>query len=84
MALPKIRTQFDYLVNEAGLAKARYTLHSLRRGGASLAKQFGATLDDVKRHGTWRSDAVWGYLHNQPTYDSVAKAFKRAARVYFP
>ena len=55
------------------LSPKTYSLHSLRRGGASFChfKQ-GAKLHDVKRHGGWRSDCVRAYLRPPPAHkDSV-------------
>ena len=39
-----------------------YTAHSLRRGGATAAAEGGATLEDIKAHGRWKSDAVRRYV----------------------
>jgi integrase len=39
----------------------RYSLHSLRKGGASLAASRGVPLRQIKQHGRWRSDAVFLY-----------------------
>ena len=76
----RLAREFDQLVRAARLPEAGYTLHSFRRGGASLAKRFGASLEDIKRHGTWRSNAVWEYLHQQPVHDTVTDAFIKAAQ----
>lgn len=39
----------------------KYSLHSLRRGGATLAAQKGVPLRLIKHQGRWRSDTVWIY-----------------------
>lgn len=36
--------------------------HSLRRGGAVAALEAGASLDELRRHGRWKSRAVEAYL----------------------
>ncbi len=36
--------------------------HSLRRGGATAAANAGVSVDDIKAHGRWRSDAVEVYI----------------------
>ena len=41
---------------------SRVTLHTLRHSGATLALGHGATLPEIKDHGTWRSNAVFSYL----------------------
>ena len=52
------------------------TFHDFRRGGASLAFQNGVSLEQIMKHGTWRSDAVWSYLSTAPTLHSpVSLAF---------
>ena len=49
------------MLGEAGLNPAQYTGHSLRRGGATLAFELGASVQDIKRHGDWSSDVVYTY-----------------------
>ncbi|KXZ41045.1 hypothetical protein GPECTOR_907g163 [Gonium pectorale] len=39
-----------------------YAAHSLRRGGATAAANAGISVDDIKSHGRWRSEAVLGYI----------------------
>ena len=62
-----------------GYSPEEYSLHSLRRGGASFCRyQHQAELIDVKRHGGWRSDCVRAYLKPPPRYrDSVHRALSR-------
>ena len=55
------------------------TFHDFRRGGASWAFQNGVPLEQIMKHGTWRSDAVWSYLSSNPTLHSpVSLAFRAA------
>jgi hypothetical protein len=54
---------------------ALYSLHSLRRGGASAAYNAGVAYNDIKRHGQWKSDAFWLYI----TSPCVAKSPVAAA-----
>ena len=47
----------------AGLSPTAYSLHSLRKGGASFAyNQGNAKLNDVMAQGTWKSAAVRTYI----------------------
>jgi hypothetical protein len=39
-----------------------YSLHSLRRGGATVAVKEGVGQLDIKRHGNWSSDTFWQYI----------------------
>ena len=45
--------------------------HAYRRGGARFYFEHGMPLDDIKRQGTWRSDAILLYLRDSvpPTQD---------------
>ena len=47
-----------------------YSLHSCRRGGATMAYRLGADYLSIQRHGTWKSSSFWDYI----TSDSVAKS----------
>lgn len=40
-----------------------YGMHSLRRGGVMAAWQAGVTVEKIKAHGRWQSDAVRAYMH---------------------
>ena len=61
-----------------GLPKT-LTFHDFCRAGASWAFQNGLPLEHIMKHGTWRSDAIWGYLSSSPTLESpVSRAFKSA------
>ena len=52
------------------------TFHAFRRAGASLAFQNGVPLEFIKKHGTWKSDAIHTYLTSTPSFTSpVSLAF---------
>lgn len=46
----------------AGLPPGEFSSHSLRRGGATFLRLCGASIDEVKERGDWRSDCVRQYL----------------------
>ena len=52
------REEFRRALIACDLDPHLYTPHSLRRGGATLLHQTGATMDDIKHQGLWRSEAV--------------------------
>ena len=55
--------QWKEALMSLGCDPQKLSLHSLRRGGASYAYyDHNATLLEVKRHGSWASDAVRAYL----------------------
>ena len=68
------------LISALDLDSSLYSLHSLRRGGASAAYQAGVPFQDIKRHGQWKSDAFWLYI-TAPCVaaSSVAAALATAA-----
>ena len=46
----------------AGLPPANFSTHSLRRGRATFLRLTGASLEQIKEGGDWRSDSVQEYL----------------------
>jgi integrase len=62
------------LVTALGLPPSTYTLHSFRRGGATLAFGAGIPLDLIKGHGTWDSNAVWEYIRTPSDTQSTVPA----------
>ena len=62
-------------LKEAGLSTTAYSLHSLRKGGASFAYNHGkADLNDVMAQGTWKSDAVRTYIKPQDAAPNTVHA----------
>ena len=45
-----------------GLTHCNYTPHSLRRGGATFYAEQGLPLDEIKKLGMWKSEAIQVYL----------------------
>lgn len=60
-----------------GIPPRTYTLHSLRRGGATEAYGGGsASIQEIQQHGQWKSRAVYEYLPSDPRNSSVFKHFR--------
>ena len=57
-----------------------YSLHSLRRGGASAAYTAGADPHHIMQHGGWKSQAFWGYISSHRPGAAVKAALDRATR----
>ena len=75
MSQSLLRSQFNQALQAAGLQHKHYTLHSLRRGGATTAYYAGVPVKDIMIHGTWISDAILLYLKSlPPVASSVVKA----------
>lgn len=53
---------FSIMMTELGYNAKLYSLHSLRRGGATTSYQAGVDYTLIKRQGTWASDALWSYI----------------------
>jgi hypothetical protein len=53
---------FKAMIEAVHLDPSMYSLHSLRRGGATAAYIAGMDMLHVKRHGNWASSAFWGYI----------------------
>jgi hypothetical protein len=71
--------QFNQLIHRLNLPPSTYTLHSLRKGGATLCHSLGVPLDLIKSHGTWSSNTVWTYLNPSSSQKSViANAMSQA------
>jgi integrase len=62
-----LHKKFCHICNLVGVTPHVYSLHSLRRGGATLAFNSGVPVDRIKAHGTWASNTVWTYLTSNPT-----------------
>ena len=60
------------------LDPSRYTFHTFRRSGATLAYNLGIEIEKIKRHGTWKSDSVNSYIVADPTIATgVASTLQR-------
>lgn len=70
---------FNALVQRIGFLAHTFTLHDLRRSGASAAYKAGITFTHIKRHGTWQSDAFWQYITPSAAAASPVPAAMAAA-----
>ena len=60
-----------YVAGMAGLDPVDYSSHSLRRGGTSYLRSVGASIEELKLRGDWKSDAVMLYIQ-QPLEQRIA------------
>ena len=70
--LPLMTDGFDTMLRLALLEVGHpspyaVTAHSMHRGGAPACAVLGASLEDIKTLGNWKSTAVNVYLNNNPT-----------------
>ena len=65
LTVPLARTWLRKLLRALGQSSADWTLHSFRRGACTAAFEGGASLDDLRALGGWKSDAVRCYRPEQ-------------------
>ena len=65
-----LRICFRELLLIIGADPALYSLHSLRRGGASTSHQLGVSALDIQKHGKWKSRAFLDYIMDLHPADS--------------
>lgn len=79
MPMSYVNKMWSLALTALGIQGRQYTLHSLRRGAATEAYSGGvASIDQIKRHGHWTSDAVHAYLPTDPRNSHVFKHFQQA------
>ena len=73
-----LRAHLKSILTDIGLDPNLFSFHSFRRSGATLAYNLDIDVEAIKRHGTWRSDAVYSYIIADPQKASgVANSFKK-------
>ena len=54
------------------------TFHTFRRSATTWAFQNGISLQEIMKHGTWSSDAVWRYIKSVPSSSlQVSRTFQQ-------
>ncbi len=71
LTVSKLRSVFALLCEQIGINPLEFSLHSLRRGGATQAYRQGAQLLDIQRHGAWSSTAFYDYVAPQHSHKST-------------
>ena len=62
LAYDAYQATLKHICGEAGLDPKEFSSHSLRRGGATFLSLIGASIQEIKQRGDWKSDAVFEYL----------------------
>ncbi len=68
LVVSKLRSIFSLLCKKIGIDETKYSIHSLRRGGATHSYEKGANLLDIQRHGAWSSLAFHDYIAPEPDH----------------
>ena len=63
VVLHRMRTLIKWTASGLGMDPRFFAVHSLRAGGASTLFANGASLDEIRRFGRWKSDSFHSYLH---------------------
>ena len=72
-----VRKHLKNILNSLGLDTDIFSFHTFRRSGATLAYNLDVSLESIRRHGTWKSDAVNTYIVDDPhKATGVARAFQ--------
>ena len=62
------------MIGALDLDPTLYSLHSLRRGGATVARKQGLHQEMIKWHGMWSSDSFWAYIMSRGVASSPVAA----------
>ncbi len=77
LTISKLRAIFKLVCQQMSLDPSKYSIHSLRRGGATHAHHQGAQPIDIQRHGAWASQTFWDYVAPMdPTSTTVSSALR--------
>lgn len=81
LPLSYLKRVWSMALRDQGITHKLYTLHSLRRGGATdIYKSGTASIQEIQSHGDWRSDAVYAYLPNDPRNSRIPDIFRDIAQ----
>ncbi len=70
LTVNKFRDTFKWLCQKINIDSTKFSLHSLRRGGATCAHRQGADPMDIQRQGAWASATFWNYVASKPPHES--------------
>lgn len=74
-----LQSALKVMIKALGHDPQQYSLHSLRRGGATASYHSGVDYATIQRHGTWTSDTFWRYI----TTDTINSTLPRKLAATF-
>ncbi len=81
LTIRMLRDYFKVLISGLGLSTEQFSVHSLRRGGATATFRAGAEKIDIQRQGCWAGRTVMDYVSSAvPTDSSITAAFRAAVQ----
>ena len=60
----RVRKALKCINSHLGLKPNFFTFHDFRCSGSTFAYHSHIPIQEIKRHGTWSSDCVWGYMQS--------------------
>ena len=73
----KIRDALKSVLSHLNIPLQGHNFHAFRRSGAIAAFNNNVSIDSIKAHGNWKSEAIWTYLTSAPAAPpAVALAFQ--------
>ena len=64
----RIRKFLARMNTKLGYSSHYFTFHTFRRSGANLAFNSRVPIQQIKSHGTWTSECVWGYIQQDQAF----------------
>ena len=61
-----LRLHLKNILIDLNMDHTKFPFHTFRRSGAILAYNLDINMEEIKRHGTWRSDSVYTYIVADP------------------
>ena len=75
----RVRKSLKQINIHLGLRPNFFTFHDFRRSGDTFAYHSHIPIQEIKRHGTWSSDCVWGYIQSDlSSGESLADALTQS------
>ena len=74
ITIPYLSGALHIMLQALNISPQPYSLHSLRRSGATEAYKAGVSYAQIKTHGTWSSDSFWSYISTTTLSTKVPEA----------
>ena len=71
----KVRQMLAMCVRQLRLNPVQFRFHDFRRSGATYSFNQNIPFEDIRLHGSWKSNSIYAYLQTTSTADKVAQHF---------
>ena len=72
----KMRQILAQLTRRLRLDPSQFTFHAFHHSGATYSFNQNVSFEDIRIHGSWKSDSIYTYLQTTSTADKVAQHFQ--------